>query len=92
MPPYDMLQMESVWVVLIGGALVTLAIVLARASRRHGLTLKRRSEEELEAETHEFPDGIREQNRPVPVFVWIVAVGYFVWATAYVIFTAGTGV
>jgi len=92
MPPYDMLQMESVWLVLLGGGLITLAIVLARASRRHAISLRRRSEEQLEAETHEFPGGLREQNRPVPVLIWIVTVGYFVWATAYVIFTSGIGV
>jgi hypothetical protein len=92
MAPYDMLHMESVWMMLLGGGLVTLAVVLARASRRHALSLKRRSEEQLEAETHEFADGVREQNRPVPVFIWIVTVGYFVWATAYVIFTGEIGV
>jgi hypothetical protein len=92
MAPYEMLHMESAWMMLLGGGLVALVIVLARASRRHALSLKRRSEEQLEAETHEFPGGVREQNRPVPVLIWIVTVGYFVWAAAYVIFTAGTGV
>jgi hypothetical protein len=92
MPPYDLLHLEGVWMVLVGGALVALAIVLARASRHRTLSLRRKSEEQLEAETHDFAGAVREQNRPVPLLVWIVAVGYFVWAVAYVIFTAETGV
>jgi membrane associated rhomboid family serine protease len=78
--------------VLAGGGLIALAIVLARASRHRTLSLRRKSEEQLERETHDFAGAVREQNRPVPLLVWIVTVGYFVWAVAYVIFSAGKGV
>jgi hypothetical protein len=87
-----MIHLEAVWIVLVGGLLVAVAIIAARASRRRTIALRKKSEEQLAAETHEFGGGIREQNRPVPVFIWIVVAGYFIWAVSYVIFTGGQGI
>ena len=86
MPPYTTLHFENLlWMVGVGLLLVC-AVVLARGSSVYSLTLRRRSDAELEQEAHEFGDGLREENRPVPLFIWLVAVGYFVWAVGYVIF------
>jgi hypothetical protein len=91
MPPYSWLHLESVFWVLFGGLAFALAIILARASRYLSFTLKKRSEEELEQETHTFAGIIKEQNRPVPVFIWVMIVGYFIWAVGYVIFSGEMG-
>lgn len=91
MPPYEALHIENVVWAFGVGSLVTLAIALALGSRRFTFTFTRRSEDELEADTHEFPTGVREQNRPVPVFLWLVILGYFVWAIGYTIFTGVRG-
>ena len=91
MPPYTWIHFESALWLLLGGAFVALAVILARSSRRMSFTGKARSDEELDAETHEFGGGVKEQNRPVPLFIWLVVIGYFVWAVAYVLFTAAHG-
>jgi hypothetical protein len=74
-----------------GGLMVALAIILARASSHYSFTLKKRSEEDLKKETHTFGDAVEEQNRPVPVFIWLVAIGYIIWAISYVVFSGTRG-
>jgi hypothetical protein len=74
-----------------GGLMVALAIILARASSHYSFTLKKRSEEELQQETHTFADTVEEQNRPVPVFIWLVAIGYVIWAISYIVFSGSRG-
>ena len=91
MPPYSWIHLESVWWVIGGGLMVATAIILARASRHYSFTLKKRSEEDLVRETHRFGDAVEEQNRPVPVFIWLVAIGYAVWAIGYIIFSGKHG-
>ena len=91
MPPYSWIHLESVWWMWGGGLMVATAIILARASRYYSFTLKRRSEEELQKETHTFADAVEEQNRPVPVFIWLVAIGYVLWAISYVVFSGARG-
>ncbi len=91
MPPYKWIHIESVYWLLAGGLVFALAIILARASRHLGFSFRKRTEQELEAETHEFGGGVTEQNRPMPLFIWLVTVGYFIWAVAYVIFSGARG-
>jgi hypothetical protein len=76
---------------LAGGLMVATAIILARASRHYSFTLRKRSEAELIEETHTFGDAVKEQNRPVPVFIWLVAIGYVIWAIGYVVFSGVRG-
>lgn len=91
MPPYEVMHIENLLWVFGAGLLFVVAITLARYSRHFTWTLRRRSEEELEAETHEFGGGVKEQNRPVPLFIWLVAIGYFAWAIGYVLFSGAVG-
>ena len=91
MPPYSWIHLESVWWMFGGGLMVALAIILARASSHYSFTLKKRSEEDLKKETHTFGDAVEEQNRPVPVFIWLVAIGYIIWAISYVVFSGTRG-
>ena len=91
MPPYGMIHYEQVLWALLVSLLFTGAIILARASRHWTLTFKARSEEDLKAETHEFAGGVSEQNRPVPLLIWLVAIGCVIWAIGYVIFSGSYG-
>ena len=90
MPPYDWMHLENTWWMLGGGLLFSVAIILARGSRHFSFSGSKRSEAELE-ETHEFADGLKEQYRPVPLFIWLVAIGFFVWSIAYAIFSGIRG-
>ena len=91
MPPYHWIHLEGVFWIIAGGVVLTAAIVLARWSRSSSFTFKKRSEKELEEETYEFAGILKEQNRPVPMLIWLVGVGYFIWAALYVVFSGTRG-
>ena len=67
MPPYSWIHLESVGWVLGGGLMVAFAIILARGSRSFSFTLKNRSEEELQRETHSFGDAVDHFQDDLPV-------------------------
>ena len=91
MPPYDLLGVEAVVFGTGVGLLIVAVIALARGSRRMGLTLTKRSDKELEEGVHEFGGGVSETDRPVPWLIWLVFVGYFIWAVCYVIYCGMVG-
>ena len=91
MPPYSWIHSESVMWVLFGGLIFTAATVLARSSRAWSFSLRKRPEEPTDEEGHEFGGIVSEQNRPVPIFIWLVAIGYFIWAALYVVFSGIRG-
>lgn len=91
MPPYSWIHLESVFWVLAGGMIFASAIILARGSRVWGFSFKKRSEHQMEEEEYEFVDNLKEGHRPVPLFIWLVFIGYFIWATAYVVFSGIRG-
>jgi hypothetical protein len=91
MPPYSWIGLESVFWIIFGGLSIALAIILARGSLAHSFSFKKRSEKDLEEEVHHFAGVVSEQNRPIPVFIWLVTVGCFIWAVAYVLFSGAFG-
>lgn len=91
MPPYESMHVENLWWVFAGGTLLALVIALARGVKYLTFTLRPRSDEELEADTHEFGGGVREQNKPMPWLIWLIGIGYFIWAIAYVVFSGARG-
>lgn len=92
MPPYDLIGIEAVLYMTGVGLLVSLGIILARGSRAWSWSARRRSDAELEAEVHEFGGEVSETNRPVPWLIWLVFIGYFIWATSYVVFIGRNGI
>jgi len=62
-PPSQWFHLENVAWVLLGGLLISMGIILARASREWSFTTAKRSEEQLEAETHEFGGGLHHLLR-----------------------------
>jgi hypothetical protein len=92
MPPYEWLANQRLLLALGIGLGLTIAVLLARGSRVFGFSLSKKPAEPSESERHEFGGGVSELHRPVPLLVWLVFVGYFVWATAYVLFVAERGI
>jgi 4-hydroxybenzoate polyprenyltransferase len=91
MPPYDLLGVENVLYMTAVGLLVALGVILARGSRTLSFTPRKRSDAELDADVHEFGGEVSESTRPVPWLIWLVFVGYFVWAAAYAVFIGRNG-
>jgi len=91
MPPYDWIGSWHLVFMTGVGLGLALAVILARGSRVWGFSLRPRPDREEEEEVHEFGGGVSEMNRPVPWLIWLVFVGYFIWATAYVIFAGARG-
>ena len=91
MPPYSWIHLENVWWILAGGLIIALAIILGRASHIFSFTFKKRSDKTLEQEKHDFAGLVQEYNKAVPVFIWLITIGYFIWAVGYVLFVGTTG-
>lgn len=92
MPPYTWLHNEWLLLMLGFGLLLAIAVILARGSRVLSFSFTRRSERELEEDVHEFPGGLKEGNRPVPLLIWLLVFAYLPWAIAYTIYCSYYGV
>lgn len=91
MPPYDLPGLEAIIFMTGIGIVIVAAIALARGSRWMGFSFTERSDKELEETVHEFGGGVSETDRPVPWLIWLVFLGYFIWAACYVIFSGVLG-
>ena len=87
MPPYSWLNHELVLMMFGIGIGISIAIMLARGILRWNFSLKKQSDEDIEKSLHEFPGGVKEYNRPMPLIIWLVFIGYFIWAAGYLIFS-----
>ncbi len=90
MPPYEAIQAGDLLFMWVIGLVLSIVVFLARGSRLLTFSFSRPAEEG--DDLHTFPGGVSETNRPVPIFIWLVFIGYFVWATAYVVFCGSNGV
>ncbi len=91
MPPYDWLHFENFLLMMGLGLALAAAILLARGSDLFSFSFRRQTEQQLEDTLHEFGGEVKEYNRPVPLLIWLVFVGYLVWATGYVIYCGWYG-
>jgi len=90
-PPYDLISERSLILALLVGGGIAVGIILARSSRFMSFTARKRSDEEIENDVHEFGDGVSEHDAPVPLFIWLLAVAYLIWAVGYVVYTSWYG-
>jgi len=90
MPPYEMIQANDLLFMWAIGLALAIVVFLARGSRVFTFSFSRT--EGKDDDLHAFPGGVSERNRPVPILIWLVFLGYFVWATAYVIYSGWSGV
>lgn len=91
MPPYSWIHLENVYWVLAGGLIFAAAIVLARATTVFSFSFRKQTDTEIEESVHDFGGEVKEHNRPVPIFIWLVGIGYFIWAVLYVLFSGTRG-
>lgn len=78
---FTLTQKQYLILVLFGGLLMIQILVIGYWSFR--LTVRKEKEED--AEGNEFPDGLREGNRPVPLFIVLLTGAVLIWGVAYVI-------
>lgn len=88
MPPYNQIHAEYLVYMLLGGALLTVLIVLAVFSKRLTVTTRKLSEQEYEDEVHSF-GPVKEGHRPMPLFLFVMLTLFVLWAIGYTIY-AGT--
>lgn len=91
MPPYESIQAQDVLFMITVGVGLSLAVTLARLSRVLFLTIRRR-DPETESEPTKIPGGLAEGHRPIPILIWVLAVGYLMWAVGYIIYSGFHGV
>ncbi|MBM4047575.1 MAG: hypothetical protein FJ279_20915 [Planctomycetes bacterium] len=82
---FTLSQIQYLALALLGGLLLVLVLVVGYWSFR--LSLSRRDPEEP-GEVQEFPDGLSEGHRPMPLFITLLIVAILVWGVAYVIAVA----
>jgi hypothetical protein len=90
-PPYDLIGLQHVILMVGLGLGLALIIILARSSRHLSASLKPMSEKDIEESLHEFGGEVSESSHPIPWLIWLVFVGYFIWAVAYVLFISAYG-
>lgn len=77
MPPYELLQTQYVILAIFGGIILVTFLYIAINTFR---TINQKRDEHLA----EFPEGIKEGNKPIPLFLIILYIAYFLWAIIYV--------
>jgi len=91
MPPYTLIGIENLIFMFGVGIVLVIVVVLARESRRLGLSLSRRTPEQEEQDVKEFGGEVQERHGPLPWLIVLVFCGYFIWAVAYVVFSGARG-
>ncbi|MDP2209692.1 MAG: hypothetical protein Q8K98_13115 [Bacteroidota bacterium] len=78
MPPYEILQEQYILLALLGGTVLVTFLYVAINTFR---TFKRK---EATEKIEKFPEGITEGHKPIPLFLIILYIAYFLWAIIYV--------
>ncbi len=78
MPPYELLQNQYIILAIFGGVvLVTFLYITINTFR----IIKEKNETD---HINEFPEGVKEGHKPIPLFLIILYIAYFFWAIIYV--------
>lgn len=85
MPPYDTINLDRFFLMTVLGLGITALVVLGRGAYGITLSLRKRSEKEIEEEVHAFGGDVSEGNGPVPLVLLLVIVSVLAWAVAYVL-------
>lgn len=87
---FTLSQQQYLILVVFGGLVFIQVLVIGYWSFRRGAARPERQDEEIEEE-REFPDGLRETNRPVPLFIVLLTGVVLIWGVLYVIAIAMGG-
>jgi len=90
MPPYTQLNFDNFLFMILVGVGLAIAIILARGSEYLCFSFRGTSRTEDE-QVHEFGGGVKESDRPVSWLIWLLFVGYFIWAASYILFVGARG-
>jgi len=77
---FALLDFQYTMLLIFLGLLASVLLLVAFG----GNVLFRGSQQEKK-EAEEYPEGLRVQNRPIPLILIVVYVGWIVWAVAYVV-------
>jgi RsiW-degrading membrane proteinase PrsW (M82 family) len=91
MPPYTQLNFENFLFMILVGVGLAIVIILARGSEYLSFSFRGTSRAEDE-QVHEFGGEVKESNRPVSWLIWLLFVGYFIWAASYILFVGARGI
>jgi hypothetical protein len=91
MPPYTQINFDNFLFMILVGIGLAIAIILARGSAYLSFSFRGSSRNEDER-AHEFGGGVQEHDRPVPWLIWLIFVGYFIWAVSYILFIGARGI
>jgi ABC-type Fe3+ transport system permease subunit len=83
---FTLSQKQYLILAVFGGLILLQVLVIGYWSFR--LTLSRRRRDQSAEQYREFPDGLREGNRPMPLFVVLLIAVVLVWGVGYVIAVA----
>jgi len=94
---FTLTQIQFLVLAVLGGLLLVILVALAYWAWRLSLRKDTETDEETgkpEAadDSTEFPDGLREGRKPVPLIVTIVFTAILIWAVAYIIAVALGGI
>ncbi len=90
MPPYTQINFDNFLFMILVGIGLAVAVILARGSEYLSFSFRGSSPAEDER-VHEFGGDVKEADRPVPWLIWLVFVGYFIWAAGYILFIGARG-
>ena len=83
---FTLSQLQSLVLIVFGGLVLVELLVVAYWSFR--LNLARRDSQEIEPDTQEYPDGLKQGNQPIPLFLILTIVVLLIWGIGYVIAVA----
>lgn len=81
---FEMSQTQFLGLAILGGLLIVAILVIAFLS--HRMNFARRGEgqaAELHEEGEEFPDGLRDGNKPIPLILHLLIAGLLIWGVVY---------
>jgi hypothetical protein len=91
MPPYTQIHFDNFLFMILVGLGLAIVIILARGSEYLSFSFRGSSRAE-EERVHEFGGDVKESYRPVSWLIWLLFIGYFIWAASYILFVGARGI
>jgi hypothetical protein len=91
MPPYDLINSRYFWFMMAAGVGIAVLVILARGVSPYTFSLRKRSDQQIDEDVHEFGGGVREKDSPVPLLLWLLVPSVLLWAVGYIIYSGAYG-
>ena len=86
MLPFSLMQWQYVILALFVGVIMVILLFFAFQSRYYRAGKVKKKEE-----MHEFSDGIKEGDKPIPVFLIVIYILIGIWGLSYIIMVSIKG-